>query len=77
VPVGLNQMSKDATSKFVRYSSNNLPPGKTDWAKVKAMTDEEVHAAALSDPDAQPMTAEQLARMRPALPQTKKKRRAR
>ncbi|RJF87626.1 helix-turn-helix domain-containing protein [Oleomonas cavernae] len=28
------------------------------------MTDEEVTAAALSDPDAQPMTAEQLARMR-------------
>jgi len=33
------------------------PPLKTgtDWARVEAMTDEEVHAAALSDPDAQPL----------------------
>jgi len=30
------------------------------------MTDEEVMAAALSDPDAQPLTPEQLARMRRA-----------
>lgn len=33
------------------------PPIKTDtdWARVAAMTAEEVHAAALSDPDAQPL----------------------
>jgi putative transcriptional regulator len=33
------------------------PPLKTstDWARVAAMTEEEVHAAALSDPDAQPL----------------------
>jgi putative transcriptional regulator len=37
----------------------------TDWAAFDAMTEEEVHAAALSDPDAQPLTPEQLARMRP------------
>ena len=30
--------------------------GKTDWAALDAMTDEERHAAALSDPDAQPTT---------------------
>ncbi len=29
------------------------------------MTDEEIYAAALSDPDAQPLTDEQLARMKP------------
>jgi putative transcriptional regulator len=28
----------------------------TDWERVNAMTDEEVLAAALSDPDAQPIT---------------------
>ena len=33
---------------------------KTDWARLRAMTDEEVTAAALSDPDARPMTPEQL-----------------
>ena len=35
---------------------------KTDWERLRAMTDEEVTAAALSDPDAQPRTEEQLAR---------------
>jgi len=37
---------------------------KTDWARLKAMTEEEVMAAALSDPDAQPLTEEQLSRMK-------------
>ena len=33
------------------------PPLKTntDWAAVEALTDEQIHAAALSDPDAQPL----------------------
>jgi putative transcriptional regulator len=43
---------------------DRLPQGKTDWARVRAMTDEEVTAAARSDPDAQPLTPEQLAKMR-------------
>lgn len=37
---------------------------KTDWSRLRDMTDEEVHAAALSDPDCPPMTEEQLGRMR-------------
>jgi putative transcriptional regulator len=57
-------MSKNNTSKIVRYTRDNLPPDRTDWARFDAMTDEEVMAAALSDPDAQPLTAEQLAKMR-------------
>ena len=57
-------MSKKNTSKVVRYSPDNLPTDRTDWARVRAMTDEEVMAAALSDPDAQPLTPKQLARMR-------------
>ncbi len=36
----------------------------TDWARVDAMTDEDVLAAALSDPDAQPITPERAARLR-------------
>ena len=31
---------------------------KTDWARLRAMTDEEVLAAAMSDPDAGPLTDE-------------------
>jgi putative transcriptional regulator len=43
---------------------NTLPRGDTDWARLDAMTDEEAVAAALSDPDAQPLTPEQLSGMR-------------
>ena len=42
------------------------PPemSREDMARLDAMTEEEIHAAALSDPDAQPLTEEQLSRMR-------------
>jgi putative transcriptional regulator len=48
----------------VRYSRDNLPADRIDWARIDAMTEEEVLAGALSDPDAQPLTSEQLAKMR-------------
>lgn len=38
--------------------------GQTDWARVDAMTDEELHQNALDDPDNPPLTEEQLARAR-------------
>lgn len=59
-----NICRKNSTFKVVRYSRDKLPPDKTDWARVNVMTDDEVVAAALADPDAQPLTPEQLARMR-------------
>jgi putative transcriptional regulator len=37
---------------------------KHDWSRFDALTDAEVHAAALADPDAQPLTEERLARMK-------------
>jgi putative transcriptional regulator len=40
----------------------------TDWTRFDAVTDEGVLAAALSDPDAQPLTRRQLARMRRVSP---------
>ena len=41
---------------IIRYSWDNLPEDtQTDWARVKAMTDEEIDAAALSDPDNPPI----------------------
>ena len=58
-------MSKPNTPKIVRYTRDNLPPDKTDWARLKAMTEEEINAAALSDPDNPPMTPEELAELRP------------
>jgi putative transcriptional regulator len=57
-------MSKKRTSKVVRHSPNRLPSDKTDWGRLDAMTDDEVVAATRSDPDAQPLTLEQLAKMR-------------
>jgi putative transcriptional regulator len=50
--------------QLIRYRPgiDPKPQGKTDWDRVDKMTDEEVEAAALSDPDAQPLTDEQLAR---------------
>jgi putative transcriptional regulator len=37
---------------------------KHEWSRLDAMSDEERHAAALSDPDAQPLTSEDFKRMR-------------
>lgn len=35
-----------------------------DWRRLDAMTDEQRHAAALADPDAQPLTDEDFKRMK-------------
>ena len=37
---------------------------RTDWARLEAMTEEEIEANALSDPDNPPLADEELARMR-------------
>jgi putative transcriptional regulator len=57
-------MSKSGTTRVILKPGEPLPRGNTDWTRLDAMTDEEVAAAALSDPDAQPLTIEQLAAMR-------------
>ena len=48
---------------------------KHDWSRLDAMTDEQRHAAALADPDAQPLTPEDFKRMK-RTPQVKVIRRA-
>ncbi len=79
-------MSKENTIVAKRQSDGSLvqvlPDGstkpledKTDWARLRAMTDEEVMAAAMADPDAQPMTREQLRTAR-RVPRTRTLRRA-
>src|SRR5438552_3290904 len=42
-----------------------MKTGKHDWRRFDALTDAEAHAAALKDPDAQPLTDAALARMKP------------
>jgi putative transcriptional regulator len=47
---------------------------KHDWSNVDAMTEAEVHAAALKDPDARPITDAEFAQMK-RVPRTKTLRR--
>jgi putative transcriptional regulator len=49
--------------------------GKFEWSRADAMTDEEVHAAAMADPDARPMTDEEW-NAAPKVPRAKTIRRA-
>ena len=39
------------------------PPSRTDWDRLDRLTDDEIEAAALDDPDAQPLSERELARM--------------
>jgi putative transcriptional regulator len=57
-------MSKTGTTRVIVKPGDSSPRGKTDWARLDAMTDEEFLAAARSDPDAQPLSPQQLAKMR-------------
>jgi len=50
-------------------------PAKHDWQRFEAMTEAERHAAALSDPDAQPITPDNVGRLK-RTPQVKVIRRA-
>ena len=43
---------------IVKRSASDRRKGKTDWERVKAMTEEEIEEAARSDPDAQPTDTE-------------------
>lgn len=52
-------MKEKGITKF-RLDPMDLP--KADWSRFDAMTEQEAHAAALADPDAQPATEQQLAR---------------
>lgn len=53
---------------MTRKPSDRPPVGDTDWDRLNGMTDDEVLAAAASDPDAQPMSPDELAGMRRVSP---------
>ena len=57
-------MSKTGTTRITVKPGKAPPRGETDWARVNAMTDEEVLATANSDPDVQPLDPETLKKMR-------------
>jgi putative transcriptional regulator len=79
-------MSKGNTIEARRQSDGTLvrvlPGGatepfddKTDWKRLREMSEAEVHAAASADPEAQPLSDEKLAQMR-RVPRAKTLRRA-
>ncbi|MGH6816146.1 MAG: helix-turn-helix domain-containing protein [Hyphomicrobiaceae bacterium] len=80
-------MSKEHTVKAKRLEDGTLvevlpdgttrdfPPDPTDWAALQAMTDEEINAAAATDPDNPPRTPER-EKVLKRVPQVKFMRRA-
>lgn len=52
----------DGTGVRVLPDGTTVPyPSQTDWGRLAAMTEEEIEANALSDPDNPPMTGEEIA----------------
>ena len=61
------RVQKGPDGKFVQImpdGSTRPIYGRTDWARLDAMTEEEIEANALSDPDNPPISNEELARFR-------------
>lgn len=58
-----------------KTTSERAKPGPTDWTRFDGMTEAERHRAALNDPDARPLTEDDLNRMK-RTPQVKIVRRA-
>lgn len=49
-----DERGRKSEGRIVRYTleeAKNLGPGKTDWERVRNITDEELEAAIASDPD--------------------------
>jgi uncharacterized protein (DUF4415 family) len=44
-------MSKDNIVRYSVEELRKLPPGKTDWERIRNKTDEEIEAAMRDDPD--------------------------
>jgi hypothetical protein len=54
-----------SSERIVRYTAEDLPPSRTDWERLRTMTEEEIEANARSDPDNPPWTDDELARAVP------------
>lgn len=42
--------------RIATFSRENVPPGDTDWARLRAMSDDEIEAGAAGDADNPPAT---------------------
>lgn len=55
--------------KIIRVKLSDLPlKGNTDWERVDRMTEAELDAAAMSDPDNPPLTEEELRNFKRVFP---------
>jgi hypothetical protein len=62
--VRVQRLSDDTVVQVLADGSTQPVEDRTDWARVMAMTEGEIEANALADPDNPPLTQEALARMR-------------
>jgi putative transcriptional regulator len=63
--MGAVAASYERRKYHVNDGNITMKTGKHDWRRFDALSAAEVHAAALKDPDAQPLTDAALARMKP------------
>lgn len=59
--------------RIARFLRDEVPKGKTDWDRLRALTDEEVEAAAASDPDCPPLSLLELSQAQPVRPEDRAK----
>lgn len=59
--------------RIVRFSRDEVPVGRTDWARLRAMTEEEIERNADGDPDNPPLTPDELARLELVRPEDRAK----
>jgi putative transcriptional regulator len=57
-------ISARAAEPYERCEYHEQNTARHDWSRLDEMSDEERHTAALSDPDAQPLTPEDFKRMK-------------
>jgi uncharacterized protein (DUF4415 family) len=57
--------------RIIRHSPEHTRSGKTDWSRVASLSEDQVIAAAKSDPDAQPTDADFWKNARVVMPERK------
>ncbi len=66
------KMSNKIIGTYKKSDGSTFTVTEDDYKEMRKMTDEEVHEAALSDPDAQPLTEEELKKLKPVNPNLRK-----
>ncbi len=57
---------------YKKTDGTTFTVNEDDYTKMREMTEDEVHEAALSDPDAQPLTEDELKQFKPVNPNLRK-----